>query len=308
MTTILYYHPACLKHDTGAGHPESGERLQALIERLAAPEFAALDRRAAPRAARSQISRVHDIPYISKVFNSIPESGEAKLAPDTIVSPGSGEASLRAAGSVCAAVDAIAANEAKNAFCAVRPPGHHAAANSTMGFCVFNNVAVGIEHLRAAHGAERVAAVDFDVHHGNGTQAIYRADANVLFASIHQSFTFPKSGDAGETGVGNVINVPLVRKSSREVFKTAFEEKILSRLRQFRPEFLFISAGFDAHVRDPIGEQRLMTDDFTWITEELVRVAEASCGGRIVSVLEGGYSPDAVADAGAAHVRALMAA
>jgi acetoin utilization deacetylase AcuC-like enzyme len=198
--------------------------------------------------------------------------------------------------------------EAKNAFCAVRPPGHHAASNSTMGFCVFNNIAIGIEQLRARHGVERVAVVDFDVHHGNGTQAIYRADANVLFASIHQSFTFPKSGDAGETGAGNLINVPLVRKSSRDTFKSAFEDKILSRLRQFEPQFLFVSAGFDAHVRDPIGEQRLMTDDFTWLTKELVRIADGYCGGRIVSVLEGGYNPEAVADAGAAHVRALMAA
>lgn len=306
--TILYFHPACLEHDTGGGHPESSERLRAVMARLEDPEFAALDRRPAPCAARSQISRVHEIPYMSKIFATIPKSGEAKIAPDTVVSPGSGEAGLRAAGAVCAAVDAIAAGEARNAFCAVRPPGHHAAAGNTMGFCIFNNVAIGIEQARAEHGYKRLAAVDFDVHHGNGTQSIFRADKDVFFASIHQSFTFPQSGDATETGVGNIVNVPLVRKTSRAAFKAAFEERILPRLREFRPEILFISAGFDAHVRDPLGEQRLMTEDFAWLTRMLMRVADECCDGRIVSVLEGGYNPDALADACAAHLRTLMAA
>ncbi len=308
MSTVLYSHPICLEHDTGAGHPESIERLRAVLDRLSGPAFASLERRTAPRAERSQIARAHDISYLSKVFELVPETGEAWLAPDTRISAASGEAALRAAGSVVAAVDAVAAGEARNAFCAVRPPGHHSAAGNTMGFCIFNNLAVGIEHARKAHGYCKVAAVDFDVHHGNGTQAIYRKDPQVLFASIHQSFTFPKSGDACETGVGNIINVPLVRKTSREAFKRAFEEKIIPRLRQFRPEMLFISAGFDAHVRDPIGEQRLMTEDFTWLTETLLRVAEDYCDGRVVSVLEGGYNPEALADCCEVHVKALMAA
>ncbi len=303
--TVLFSHPACLDHDNGFGHPESADRLRALLDKLGAADFVDLDCRIAPRAERAQLSRVHTIPYISQVFATVPETGQVNLTPDVILSPESGEASLRAAGAVCAAVDVVAGGEARNAFCAVRPPGHHAAAGNTMGFCVFNNLAVGIEHARTAHGFKRVAAVDFDVHHGNGTQAIYRRDADVFFASIHQSFIFPRSGDASEVGVGNVVNVPLVRGTGRAEFKRSFAERILTALRRFAPDFLFVSAGFDAHVRDPIGDMRLWTEDFAWLTDELLGVAADWCEGRVVSVLEGGYDPEAVAQAGAAHVRAL---
>ncbi len=308
MTTHLYTHLACLEHDTGYGHPESEARLRAVLETLAGPEFAGLVRRPAPRAEHGQLSRVHDGAYIASVFEAVPERGEANLAPDTIVSPGSGEAALRAAGAVCAAVDAVVSGEARNAFCAVRPPGHHAATTNTMGFCVFNNAAVGAAHARIAHGIDRLAVVDFDVHHGNGTQAIFRAEPKVFFASIHQSFTFPQSGKSDEVGVGNIVNVPLERGASGTTFRRALEEKILPRLRAFAPELLILSAGFDAHVRDPVGELRLMTSDYTLITQALLEVAETYCGGRLVSVLEGGYNPEALAHSVGAHLQVLLSA
>ncbi len=306
MTTILYSHPACLGHDTGHGHPESAERLRALLARLDEPEFEQLERRPAPRAERAQLARAHGMPYISKVYDTVPSRGEAHIAPDTVMSPGSLGAALRAAGAVCAAVDAVLGGEARNAFCAVRPPGHHAAAINTMGFCIFNNVSVGVEQARQVHGVERLAVVDFDVHHGNGTQAIFRTDPDVMFASIHQSLIFPKTGARSEVGVGNVVNVPLARNTPAAEFHRAFEDGIIPRLMDFAPELLLVSAGFDAHVRDPLGDQRLMTEDFAWLTRQLMAVAEASCAGRLVSVLEGGYDPVAVAQAGAAHVGALM--
>jgi acetoin utilization deacetylase AcuC-like enzyme len=306
MTTILYSHPACLKHDTGYGHPESAERLSALLERLEKSDFDGLERRSAPCAERAQLARAHSMPYITKVFDTLPAKGEAHLAPDTVMSPGSLGAAMRAAGAVCAAVDAVQAGEAQNAFCAVRPPGHHAAAVNTMGFCIFNSVAVGVEQARKVHGLKRVAVVDFDVHHGNGTEAIFRNDPDVMVASIHQSLIFPNSGDSSEVGAGNIVNVPLARHTAARKFQEAFESKLLPRVMDFAPELLFISAGFDAHVRDPLADQHLMTADFVWLTELLMAVADAHCGGRLVSALEGGYNPEAVATAGAAHVGALM--
>ncbi len=306
MTTLLYAHPACLEHETGYGHPESADRLKALLARLEEPEFDGLERRPAPCAERAQLARAHDIPYIRRVFDLVPAVGEAYVSPDTVLSPGSLGACMRAAGAVCAAVDAVLAGEADNAFCAVRPPGHHAAAGNTMGFCVFNNVAVGVEQARQVHGLKRVAVADFDVHHGNGTEAIFRSDPEVMVASIHQSLIFPRSGDSSETGAGNIVNVPLVRDTPAKDYRKAFEQKILPRLMEFEPELLIVSAGFDAHVRDPLGDQRLMTADFAWLTELLMAVADSHCDGRLVSVLEGGYEPDAVAHAGAAHIGALM--
>lgn len=306
MTTLLYSHPACLGHDTGYGHPESAGRLQALLDRLDEPEFERLRRRSAPCADRAQLARAHDISYISKVYETLPAKGEAYIAADTVISPGSLAAATRAAGAVCAAVDAVLGGVAQNAFCAVRPPGHHATAINTMGFCIFNNVAVGVEQARQIHGVRRVAVVDIDVHHGNGTQAIFRADPDVMFASIHQALVFPNSGAASDVGAGNIVNVPLGRQAAAKEFCKAFKDKIVPRLMEFAPELLFVSAGFDAHVKDPLGDQRLMTADFTWLTRELAAVAEAHCGGRLVSVLEGGYDLTAVAQAGAAHVSELM--
>lgn len=307
MTTALYTHTACLKHDTGGGHPESAERLEALLAGLRKPDFDALEWRRAPFAERGQLSRAHDIHYISKVFATAPKTGEAYIAPDTVMSPDSLDAALRAAGAVCAAVDAVLSGEVLNAFCAVRPPGHHAAISNTMGFCIFNNIAVGIEQARHVHGLERLAVIDFDVHHGNGTEMIYRKDPNIMVASIHQALTFPKnSGASYDVGVGNIVNVPISRNTPAKDFRRIFEDKIVPHVMDFAPELLFISAGFDAHVRDPLGDQRLMTDDFGWLTERLMAIAEKHCGGKLVSVLEGGYDPHAVAQAGASHVAALM--
>ena len=306
MTTFLFTHPACLKHDTGYDHPESAARLQAVLDRLQGPEFAKLEWQEAPMADRAQIARAHDLAYISKVYESAPKNGVANISPDTILSPGSLNASLRAAGAACAAVDSVAAGKADNAFCAVRPPGHHAAAGNTMGFCVFNNVAVGVEQARKVHGYSRIAVIDFDVHHGNGTEAIFRSDPDVMVASIHQSLIFPRSGDSSEVGAGNIVNVPLVRETSAEGFRQAFASRIIPRVEEFRPDFLFISAGFDAHIRDPLGDQKLATADFAWLTAQLMSVADAHCGGRLVSVLEGGYNPEALGLACAAHVTTLL--
>ncbi|HEY5598094.1 MAG TPA: histone deacetylase family protein, partial [Kiloniellales bacterium] len=255
---------------------------------------------------RAQIARAHDISYISKVYETVPGDGEAYISPDTILTPGSLNASLRAAGAVCAAVDSVATGKAANAFCAVRPPGHHAAAGTTMGFCVFNNVAVGVEQARQVHGYRRIAVVDFDVHHGNGTEAIFRSDPDVMVASIHQSMIFPRTGDSTDVGVGNIVNVPLVRETPAAEFRRAFASRIIPRVAEFDPDLLFVSAGFDAHIRDPLGNQKLTTADFAWLTEILMRVADRHCGGRLVSVLEGGYNPEAVALACAAHVETLL--
>jgi acetoin utilization deacetylase AcuC-like enzyme len=308
MTTLLYSHAACLDHDPGSYHPESPERLRAVLAALSAAEFAGLDRREAPRAALDDIARVHPRGYIDAVLAAIPASGHAGLDADTIVSPGSGEAALRAAGAVCAAVDAVMAGEAGNAFCAVRPPGHHAEPVRPMGFCLFNSVAIGALRARDFHDCARVAVIDFDVHHGNGTQAMFETDATLFYASTHQSPLYPGTGARSETGVGNIVNVPLPPNSGTVPFQRAFNESILPALEDFGPDFLLVSAGFDAHRRDPLAQLDLTEADYGWVTQLLARCAARHCKGRIVSVLEGGYDLGALGASAAAHVRALMAA
>jgi acetoin utilization deacetylase AcuC-like enzyme len=308
MTTLLYSHPACAEHDPGAMHPESSARLVAVLNALAVPEFAALERREAPPVRREQLIRAHPEAYVDAVFEAIPETGHASLDADTTVSPGSGEAARRAAGALCAAVDAVAAGEAGNAFCAVRPPGHHAEPARPMGFCVFNNVAIGALQARAAHGHQRVAVVDFDVHHGNGTQAMFWDDPDLFFASTHQMPLYPGTGGAEERGAhGNIVNMPLAPLSGSGEFRAAMSQTILPALRRFAPDFLLISAGFDAHADDPLAGLRFHEDDYAWATEELLAVARESCDGRVVSTLEGGYNLAALAASAAAHVGALMA-
>ncbi len=308
MTTLLYSHPACGEHDPGSMHPESPARLAAVLDALAAPEFTALERREAPPATREQLTRVHPESYVEAVFEAIPETGHASLDADTTVSPGSGEAAARAAGALCAAVDAVAAGEAGNAFCAVRPPGHHAEPTRPMGFCVFNNVAIGALQARAAHGYQRVAVVDFDVHHGNGTQAMFWDDAELFFGSTHQMPLYPGTGEAGERGAhGNIVNMPLAPMSGSGQFRAALSQTILPALRRFKPDFVLISAGFDAHADDPLAGLQFHEDDYAWATEELLAVAREFCGGRLVSTLEGGYDLEALAASAAAHVTALMA-
>lgn len=308
MTTALFTHPDCLGHDTGFSHPESSRRLRELLRALNAPEFAGLERREAPRAERAQLSRVHQMKYVSEFLDAIPETDSIDFTLDTVMSPMTGDAALRAAGAVCAAVDAVMGGEVDNAFCAVRPPGHHADSERAMGFCFFNNVAVGAAHAREAHGLKRVAIFDFDVHHGNGTQDIFKREPDVFFASTHQWLIFPKTGARTERGVGNLFNVPLARGTRSEAFRRAVTDEVIPAIEAFGPEMLFLSAGFDAHVADPIGGLKLSNDDFAWISEVMADLAARCCDGRLVSVLEGGYNPSAVATAGAAHVAALMAA
>jgi acetoin utilization deacetylase AcuC-like enzyme len=308
MTTLLYTHPACLEHDPGSHHPESPHRLRAVLAALAQPEFARLERREAPRGGLDEVMRVHPRPFIEAVLAAVPTRGHAALDADTVLSPGSGEAALRAVGAVVAAVDAVVAGEGDNAFCAVRPPGHHAESDHAMGFCVFNSVAIGAQRARQTHGLERAAVIDFDVHHGNGTQEIFENNPHVFYASTHQSPLYPGTGARSETGVGNVVNVPLRPGAGSTEFRRAFDDVILPALEDFRPDILLISAGFDAHRRDPLAQLMLVEADYAWVTERLAAAAARHCEGRIISSLEGGYDLEALGASAAAHVRALMAA
>ena len=308
MTTLVYTHQACLEHDPGSHHPESPDRLRAILGALAQPQFAQARRREAPRADLDEVARIHPRPFIEAVLSAVPARGHAALDPDTVLSPRSGEAALRAVGAVCAAVDAVMAGDADNAFCAVRPPGHHAEPSRAMGFCLFNSVAIGAQYARQMHGLERAAIIDFDVHHGNGTQAIFENNPHVFYASTHQSPLYPGTGARSETGVGNVVNVPLRPMSGSTEFRRAFNEFILPALEDFRPDFIFISAGFDAHRDDPLAQLMLVEEDYAWVTERLTACAARHCENRVVSSLEGGYDLRALAASAAAHVHALMAA
>lgn len=307
MTTLLFTHAACLAHDPGEGHPESPARLEAVLAALSAPAFAALERREAPAATLAQIARVHPGNFAERLLAVVPKHGYAAVDADTVLSPGSGAAALRAAGAAVAAVDAVVGGEATTAFCAVRPPGHHAEPHHAMGFCLFNNVAIAAQHARQAHGLARVAVVDFDVHHGNGTQAAFEHDASLFYASTHQMPLYPGTGAASERGVGNIVNVPLRPMSGSDAFRHAFAAGILPPLDAFRPELLIISAGFDAHRDDPLAQLMLVEADYAWCTERLMEIARAHARGRVVSSLEGGYDLDALAASTAAHVAALMA-
>jgi acetoin utilization deacetylase AcuC-like enzyme len=301
-------HEACLAHDPGPRHPESPARLQAVLRALAKPAFAGLTRREAPRASLEQIALVHPGDFARRLLALVPQEGYAAIDADTVISPGSGEAALRAAGACIAAVDAVMEGEAQNAFCAVRPPGHHAEPDHAMGFCLFNNVAIAALHARQTHGIERVAVIDFDVHHGNGTQAAFERDPGLLYASTHQMPLYPGTGAASERGVGNIVNAPLRPTSGSDEFRKAFGTIILPALEAFGPELVIISAGFDAHRDDPLAQLMLVEADYAWSTERLAEIAKRYAQGRIVSSLEGGYNLDALAESAAAHVAALMAA
>jgi acetoin utilization deacetylase AcuC-like enzyme len=306
MTTILYTHPDCLAHDPGPYHPESPARLRAVLQALGGPDFARLVRREAPEAALDDIARVHPRPFVERLLAAVPKSGHAGIDADTVMSPASGRAALRAAGAVVAAVDAVMAGEGDNAFCAVRPPGHHAEPARAMGFCLFINAAVGALRARAVHGLDRVAVIDFDVHHGNGTQACFWEDAGLFYASTHQSPLYPGTGAKSETGVGNIVNVPLRPMSGSREFRLGLTRDILPALDAFRPELVLISAGFDAHRSDPLAQLQLDESDYVWVTEQLLEAASRHAGGRVVSTLEGGYDLPALGASAAAHVRALM--
>jgi acetoin utilization deacetylase AcuC-like enzyme len=275
---------------------------------LEADAFRALVRREAPEASLDAIARVHDRHYAEEVLTSIPSRGVMHLDADTSVSPGSREAILRAAGAVVAGVDMVMKREVKNAFCAVRPPGHHALPDRAMGFCLFNNVAVGAAHARAVHGLGRVAVVDFDVHHGNGTEAMFFSDPASFYASTHQWPFYPGTGRPGEARPDHIVDMPLPAGAGSAEFRSAFSDAILPALTRFRPDIVFISAGFDAHQDDPLGQMRLTEADYVWTTEALCEIAARQCSGRVVSTLEGGYDLGALARSVAAHVQALMAA
>ncbi|WP_374608577.1 histone deacetylase family protein [Thermomonas sp.] len=301
----VYTHPACLAHDTGPDHAERPARLTAVVDALRRG-LPALDWHEAPRATRGQLLRAHAPELLDAVLETHP-AHRILLDPDTVLSPASAEAALRAAGAAVAAVDAVLTGKTRRAFCAVRPPGHHATGDVAMGFCLFNNIAVAALHALDKHGLERVAIVDFDVHHGNGTQAIFERDPRVLFASSHQWPLYPETGARNETGVGNIVNMPLPVEAEGVLFRRAWADVLLPAVDDFRPQLLLVSAGFDAHWRDPLAQLRLQAGDYTWISEELVALANRHCGGRMVSSLEGGYDLAALAESSVAYVGALCA-
>lgn len=306
MNTLLFSHGACLEHETGSFHPESPDRLRAVLAALEREEFAYLERRQAPRATIEQVSRAHSAAYVMGLLRAMPAEGMRQIDADTVISPGSGEAALRAAGAVIAAVDAVVAGEARNAFCAVRPPGHHAEPAQAMGFCLFNNVAVGAYHARAVHGFKRIAIVDFDVHHGNGSETLAKADAELFYASTHQAPLYPGTGMDNDPAHPNIVNACMAPGAGSVEFRADMERNVLPALDRFAPEFVFISAGFDAHRDDPLAELNLVEDDYRWATERLMDAAARHCAGRVVSTLEGGYDLGALGRSAAAHVRSLM--
>ena len=306
MATLYLTHDICIAHDTGPGHPERPERLRVINKILGTKAFDDLLREDAPLAAVGDIERAHPGDYIEMIREAVPEEGLARVDGDTVLSPASWEAALRAVGAGIHGVDCVMTGKVQNAFCAIRPCGHHAERETAMGFCVFNNIAIAALYARAKHGAERIAVVDFDVHHGNGTQAMFWEDKNLYFGSTHQMPLFPGTGAISESGVGNICNAPLRAGDGGDVFREAFESRILPQLSAHRPDIILISAGFDAHERDPLGSLRLVEDDFAWATSKLVEIADKSCQGRVVSMLEGGYDMDGLANSVAAHVQVLM--
>ena len=299
----VYTHPACLQHDPGPGHPECPARLDAVINALhqALPQLEWVE---APLATREQIARVHGRDLIANVLDTVVTSF-LRLDPDTVLSLASAPAALRACGAGIMAVDAVLGGQARQAFCAVRPPGHHATGTAAMGFCLFNNIAVAAAHAMAAHALQRVAILDFDVHHGNGTQTIFQHDPRVLYLSSHQSPLYPDSGLASETGVGNIVNALLPPGSGSQVFRAAWSDRLLPALDAFAPELVLVSAGFDAHRLDPLADLQLETEDYRWLSGEIAALAARHAQGRIVSMLEGGYSLTALRECSVAHLLGL---
>ncbi|HVY50335.1 MAG TPA: histone deacetylase family protein [Devosia sp.] len=306
MATLLVSQRNFESHVTPSGHPERPARIRAIEEALAEESFSPLMRRDAPSGDLSLAELVHAPGYLQRLAQARPAEGLAQIDEDTFISSGSLDAASTALGAGLAALEAVALGEAQNAFCAVRPPGHHAERETPMGFCLINTIAIVAREAQRKYGAERVAIVDFDVHHGNGTEDIFQSDRSVFYGSSHQMPLFPGTGAASETGVGNIFNAPLPPRTGSEEMRIAYEERILPALDAFSPDFIFISAGFDADYRDPLAQLNWRPDDFGWVTLRLMEVAERRCGGRIVSLLEGGYDRQGLATGVAAHVGALM--
>jgi len=309
MSTLLISHPACLDHQNPMGHPERPERLRAIEQALEAERFQSLAREQAPRAADEIVALAHPMEYVEAIRSASPANGLVRLDADTSMSPGSLEAALRAVGGVTLAVDEVMNRKAANAFVAMRPPGHHTETARPMGFCLFNNAAIAARYAQKRYEIERAAIVDFDVHHGNGSQDIFWADKTVMYCSTHEMPLYPGTGAISERGEHDtIVNAPLSAGDGGDVFREAFETLILPRLHDFKPDLLIISAGFDAHTRDPLANLNLVEADYAWVTKKLMEIADKSAQGRVVSVLEGGYDLQGLSRSVAAHVAALMGA
>lgn len=306
MNTALITHKDCLEHISPQGHPECVERLSVVLSALDQPEFNELDKIEANTATIDQIKLVHTDEHIESVFEQIPSDGNAMLDGDTYLSPGSKKAALLAAGAVCQAIDLVMAGTYQNIFCAVRPPGHHAEPAQAMGFCLFNSVAIGALYARSKYFCHRVAIIDFDVHHGNGTQTVAENTNGIFYASTHQSPLYPGTGHIHDQGKGMIVNVPLAAGSGSNAFRKSFDSRILPELENFRPDIILISAGFDAHNMDPLADLNLETDDYHYATRKLMEVADKHSKGRLISTLEGGYNLNIIGECAKAHVSALM--
>lgn len=303
LKTLIIHHDDCLNHDPGPRHPERADRVRAVLS--ATRDLADTEFLPAPLATTEQIHLAHARGYWERLVELEPELDNVTLDPDTFLSPGSVNAALRASGAACFAVDQVVAGKARNAFCATRPPGHHAEAGVAMGFCLLNHVAIAAAHALEQHDIQRVAILDFDVHHGNGTQAIFEQRPDVLYVSSHQAPLYPGTGNADETGCGNILNLPLPPLAGSMEFRQAWTAEGLPAVRHFAPDLIIISAGFDAHKMDPLAQIELQDEDYFWITREICTLASEVCGERVISVLEGGYDLDGLASAAAAHVQAL---
>lgn len=306
MTTRLYEHPLFLDHETPPGHPERADRLRALNIALEHEAFASLLRAQAPLANEDRVLLAHPEEHLLGVMRAMPEQGIAQLEEDTYAGPQTLEAALRGIGGAISAVDDVFSSAVDNAFVASRPPGHHAERTKVMGFCLFNNAAIAARYAQQNHGAERIAIVDFDVHHGNGTQNIFEHDKSLLYCSTHQMPLYPGTGAKSEVGVGNIVNAPLSANTGSDDFREAFRSRLRPALQDFRPDLVIISAGFDAHYRDPLAQINLIGDDFDWITGQLMDIAGAWCQNRIVSLLEGGYDLEGLAESAGLHIARLM--
>lgn len=307
MTTLYLSHPAGLQHEMPLGHPERADRLRAIERALEQEKFALLAREQAPQATLESIFRAHPESHVRAIEEAVPLKGLVEVDEDTTISAGTWEAALRGVGGATRAVDEVLGGHATNAFCAMRPPGHHAERTRAMGFCFFNNAAIAARHAQAVHGIGRVAIVDWDVHHGNGTQDIFWNDPSVMYCSTHEMPLFPGTGAMSERGEhDSIVNVPLAPGTNGRTYREAFDIALLPRIEDFKPELIIISAGFDAHWRDPLASINLTELDFSWATKRLMDVAATHCNSRIVSLLEGGYDLDGLSRSVEAHVEALM--